>query len=306
MEKHLLGRVSAWCSVFFMKVWLWVFTHEVPTTSYRGDLIKTKLVWSISNMTKMIATAAVAIVSALFWLNTLNGRWNEGAVILVALDAILIGLWVAFFFRTVRCGCNWFDYVDVASEKTRKWYHLFLLASDRYPLMRKSAECYFIPILTVSVLSLVVRFWDVAAVLAVFALGVYLLKIISDRRHRNSQNRYFMKLHHGLMEEKAAALKVENERRLAVYPAVLSERDMLRSKYLELVENLIRAKMLIIASKVDGARSKYLAEARFALDTALTQAVGALTQMEIDLIELRVCRELGVAPEKHVPTVVAS
>jgi hypothetical protein len=38
----------------------------------------------------------------------------------------------------------------------------------------------------------------------------------------------------------------------------------------------------------------------------LTQAVGALTQTEIDLIELRVCRELGVAPEKHVSVVVAS
>lgn len=306
MEKHLLGRVSAWCSVFFMRVWMWVFTHKVPNMTYRKDPSETRLVWSISNMTKMVAVMASAIVVSIFWLSVLNVRWNEGTKILVALDVSFVGLWAAFVFHTRRYSCDWFGYVDVASEKARKWYHLFLLASDQSPLMRKSAECYFIPILAVSVLSLVVRFWDVAAVLGVFALGVYLLKKLSDRRNRNAQNNRTMEEYRAGMEKRAAEQKAENERRLAEYPAVLSERDALKSKQIPIIGALIRAKMLIVASKVDGARSRHLAEARFALDTALAQVVGAVSQTEIDLIELRVCRELGVAPEKHVPVVAAS
>ena len=299
MEKHLLGRVLAWCSLFFMKIWYFVFTHK-EILSVRDSCQKKK--WSISNFTKMVTTIGLTVVVAIFSLDVLNVPWADSGKIVAALDAIFIGLWAVFFIPNRNL--EWFGRTDVHSAK--EWYNVFLLTREYFSDVMKSAECYFIPIVTVCAFALAVKFWNVALVLAVIALGIYLLKTLSDQRNCKAQNNRTMEEYQYGMEKRAAEQKVENERRLAEYPAVLSERDMLKSKQIPLIEALIRAKMLIIASKVDGARSRHLAEARFALDTALAQVVGTVTQTEIDLIELRVCRELGVAPEKHVPVVAAS
>lgn len=272
--------------------------------SYSGDPIKTKLVWSVSNFTKMFVTIAVTAVVAIYSLNALHVRWDEGGEIVVILDTILIGLWAALFIPNRNL--EWFGRTDVHLAK--KWYNVLLLTRERYSDVKKSLQCYFIPVLLVSAFVLAVKFWESTAFLATFAavlaVIIYVAEKISTVRIRKEHKRQVEKYN----AEDAAELKVENDRRLAEYPALLAERNSLRAQVKDLrdgmiqgaladAEYLIMAKMLVETSKEEGIKSKFLADARRYINTVIkSQPLG---QEQLDVIELKVCRALDKAPEKN-------